>query len=91
MKSLSALARHHRIDGQPQLVGAGATAGRVVDVYPDVSPRCCLLLPKEVEVAMDREEVVLAPQKGGIITVWPLRMDSAEEQAKWWTPPACPS
>ena len=47
-------------------------------------PRCCLLLPKEVEVAMDREAVVLAPQRGGVITVWPVHMErlSAEEEAK---------
>ena len=46
-------------------------------------PRCCLLLPKVVEVAMDREAVVIAPQRGGIITVLPLRMEllSLEEQA----------
>ncbi len=47
-------------------------------------PRCCLLLPKVVEVAMDREAVVLAPQRGGIITVLPVRMEllSPEEQAR---------
>ena len=47
-------------------------------------PRCCLLLPKAVEVAMDREAIVLAPQRGGVITVLPVRMEllSPEEQAQ---------
>ena len=47
-------------------------------------PRCCLLLPTVVEVAMDREAVVLAPNQGGIITVLPMRMErlSAEEKAR---------
>ena len=42
-------------------------------------PRCCLLLPKAVEVAMDCEAVVLAPSRDGVITVCRAHMERLSE------------